>query len=228
MEGEKVVYSRSQLLCARSQPGLESAFELFMPQSKDFMSSDTELWNFLCSLRHEFSPIILRSKDVYGYSSCRAVVPDPNELRTASSTPAQRDGPVKPPTKRKRGYCKWIPRKRRRAVRGAGSSLRVQDQETGSTGGGDDHETSSTSESCSSGRSSPAPPPPPVYMHLGRSLEEIWKAATPRGPASFPRIQVRDVSCESSLAAARRQAQHIMRVNLEPVVRIRRFPVPWL
>ncbi|KAJ1161322.1 hypothetical protein NDU88_001809 [Pleurodeles waltl] len=221
MEDEKVVYSRSQLLYA--QPALESAFELFMPQSKDFMSSDTELWNFLCSLRHEFSPVILRSKDVYGYSSCRALVPQPGQVaagpRASKTGPA---GPSKAPAKRKRGYCKWAPRKRRRAGRGAGS-----------TSGGDEHETSSTTSSggsCSSGRSSPlaAPANPATYLHLGRSLEEIWEAATPRLPASFPRIHVRDVSCEASLAAARRQAQHILRVNLEPVVRIRRFPVACL
>ncbi|XP_078536472.1 coiled-coil domain-containing protein 71L [Lissotriton helveticus] len=219
MEHEKVVYSRSQPLYA--PPALESAFEVFMPQSKDFMSSDTELWNFLCSLRHEFSPVILRSKDVYGYSSCRALVPQPGDAAAgprASKTGTA--GPAKPPAKRKRGYCKWAPRKRRRAGRGAGS--------TTTSSGGDEHETSSTSSggSCSSGRSSPLTPA--TYLHLGRSLEEIWEAATPRLLASFPRICVRDVSCESSLAAARRQAQQVLRVNLEPVVRIRRFPVACL
>ncbi|KYO38625.1 coiled-coil domain-containing protein 71L isoform A [Alligator mississippiensis] len=43
-----------------------------MPKSTEFMRSDSELWDFLCSLKHEFSPVILRSKDVYGYASCRA------------------------------------------------------------------------------------------------------------------------------------------------------------
>ena len=35
-----------------------------------------------------------------------------------------------------------------------------------------------------------------------------------------------DVWSERSLAAARRRARQILRVNLEPVVRLRRFPVP--
>ncbi|NXF05188.1 CC71L protein, partial [Smithornis capensis] len=75
-EAEKVVYSRSQVSFAGTK-ALGDALRLFMPKSTEFMSSDSELWNFLCSLKHEFSPVILRSKDVYGYSSCRAVVPDP-------------------------------------------------------------------------------------------------------------------------------------------------------
>ncbi|KAG8142647.1 hypothetical protein E2320_005850 [Naja naja] len=66
------------------------------------MSSEAELWDFLCSLRHEFSPVILRSKDVYGYASCRAVVPDlpgawaqeeeEEEGRAGSSSSSRRGG----------------------------------------------------------------------------------------------------------------------------------------
>ncbi|KAK2490785.1 hypothetical protein MC885_014999 [Smutsia gigantea] len=70
---EKVVYSRSQLSLADSTKALGDAFKLFMPRSTEFMSSDAELWSFLCSLKHQFSPHILRSKDVYGYASCRAL-----------------------------------------------------------------------------------------------------------------------------------------------------------
>ncbi|KAJ7407111.1 rna-directed dna polymerase from mobile element jockey-like [Willisornis vidua] len=70
-EAEKVVYSRSQVSFAGTK-ALGDALKLFMPKSTEFMSSDSELWDFLCSLKHEFSPVILRSKDVYGYSSCRA------------------------------------------------------------------------------------------------------------------------------------------------------------
>ncbi|NWX49625.1 CC71L protein, partial [Steatornis caripensis] len=70
-EAEKVVYSRSQVYFAGTK-ALGDALKLFMPKSTEFMSSDSELWNFLCSLKHEFSPVILRSKDVYGYASCRA------------------------------------------------------------------------------------------------------------------------------------------------------------
>nr|XP_014335498.1 PREDICTED: coiled-coil domain-containing protein 71L [Bos mutus] len=145
---EKVVYSRSQLSLADSTKALGDAFKLFMPRSTEFMSSDAELWSFLCSLKHQFSPHILRSKDVYGYSSCRALVPEP-------------PGPAAP-------------------------------------------------EPCFG----------------GRTLEEIWRAATPT-LTTFPTIRVgSDVWGERSLAAARRKARQILRVNLEPVVRLRRFPVP--
>uniref|UniRef100_A0A8C5XWH3 Coiled-coil domain containing 71 like n=1 Tax=Microcebus murinus TaxID=30608 RepID=A0A8C5XWH3_MICMU len=72
---EKVVYSRSQLSLADSTKALGDAFKLFMPRSTEFMSSDAELWSFLCSLKHQFSPHILRSKDVYGYSSYASARP---------------------------------------------------------------------------------------------------------------------------------------------------------
>ncbi|NXI38073.1 CC71L protein, partial [Galbula dea] len=59
----------------------------------------------------------------------------------------------------------------------------------------------------------------------GRSLEEIWKAATPR-LTTFPTVRVRgSVWSRRSLAAARRRAQRILGVDLSPVVRLRRFPV---
>uniref|UniRef100_A0A670J614 Coiled-coil domain containing 71 like n=1 Tax=Podarcis muralis TaxID=64176 RepID=A0A670J614_PODMU len=77
-EAEKVVHSRSQalLFLGGGTKALGDAFKLLVPKSTEFMSSDAELWNFLCSLKHQFSPVILRSKDVYGYASCRASVPD--------------------------------------------------------------------------------------------------------------------------------------------------------
>ncbi|NXD33261.1 CC71L protein, partial [Copsychus sechellarum] len=59
----------------------------------------------------------------------------------------------------------------------------------------------------------------------GKSLEEIWKAATPR-LTTFPTIRVRgSMWSQRSLAAARRRAQRILGVDLCPVVRVRRFPV---
>ncbi|XP_037692330.1 coiled-coil domain-containing protein 71L [Choloepus didactylus] len=195
---EKVVYSRSQLSLADSTKALGDAFKLFMPCSTEFMSSDAELWSFLCSLKHQFSPHILRSKDVYGYSSCRALVPDP------PGTPTAR-GQTRRPAQ---GAAA---RRRRRGVRAAVARRRKP----------------------------PPPPPPPAPEESraaksvtpgpcfgGRTLEEIWRAATPT-LTTFPTIRVgSDVWGERSLAAARRRARQVLRVNLEPVVRLRRFPVP--
>lgn len=196
MEDEdKVVYSRSQLLFAGMKP-LEDALEIFVPESKRFMNSDTELWNFLCSLKRDFSPVILRSKDVYGYSSCRSEVPDPSHLssrRRHTQHPPKHKPQPSPPAhhtpapqhgKRKRRGSRLGCRKRRK-VKPASS-----EQESGTS-----------SSSCSS----PAPSEPDT--------------------AAFPTIRVRDVSCEAKVAAARRMAQRILRVNLQPVVRIRRFPL---
>ncbi|XP_051704784.1 coiled-coil domain-containing protein 71L [Oryctolagus cuniculus] len=200
---EKVVYSRSQLSLADSTKALGDAFKLFMPRSTEFMSSDAELWSFLCSLKHQFSPHILRSKDVYGYSSCRALVPDP-------PVPPAARGPPRRPAPRAAA------RRRRRGVRAAAAGRRKPPLPP------------------------PPPPPPPAAEETspaqpaaapgpcfgGRTLEEIWRAATPT-LTTFPTIRVGgDVWGDRSLAAARRRARQVLRVNLEPVVRLRRFPVP--
>ncbi|XP_019343218.2 coiled-coil domain-containing protein 71L [Alligator mississippiensis] len=168
---EKVVYSRSQVSFAGIK-ALGDAIKLFMPKSTEFMRSDSELWDFLCSLKHEFSPVILRSKDVYGYASCRAEVPAP---------------PPPPPPRARRRLARAPPRRRPRAA---------EEEEAAAGAFG------------------------------GRSLEEIWAAATPRPPALPCSIRVRgSVWGRRSLAAARRQAQRILRVDLSPVVRLRRLPV---
>uniref|UniRef100_A0A8C9ESG6 Coiled-coil domain containing 71 like n=1 Tax=Pavo cristatus TaxID=9049 RepID=A0A8C9ESG6_PAVCR len=181
-DSEKVVYSRSQVSYAGTK-ALGDALKLFMPKSTEFMSSDSELWNFLCSLKHEFSPVILRSKDVYGYASCRAVVPDP--------PPPSAERPRHRPGKRR------LPPAKRRAAEEA------EDSERGS----------------------PAEEAAWEQPFGGKSLEEIWKAATPR-LITFPTIRVRGgVWNWRSLEAARRRAQRILGVDLSPVVRVRRLPV---
>uniref|UniRef100_A0A9L0TGX3 Coiled-coil domain containing 71 like n=2 Tax=Equus TaxID=9789 RepID=A0A9L0TGX3_HORSE len=186
---EKVVYSRSQLSLADSTQALGDAFKLFMPRSTEFMSSDAELWSFLCSLKHQFSPHILRSKDVYGYSSCRALVPEP-------APPAARRPPRRPAPRA-------AARRRRRRAPGGRRKPPAPPAEPEESG---------------------AAPPAPCFG--GRSLEEIWRAATPT-LTTFPTIRVGgDVWAERSLAAARRRARQVLRVDLEPVVRLRRFPVP--
>ncbi|XP_006068506.2 coiled-coil domain-containing protein 71L [Bubalus kerabau] len=194
---EKVVYSRSQLSLADSTKALGDAFKLFMPRSTEFMSSDAELWSFLCSLKHQFSPHILRSKDVYGYSSCRALVPEPPG-GPAARGPTRRPAPSAAARRRRRGAR--APAARRRKLPPPPPPV--------------------PEESC------PVKPAAPEPCFGGRTLEEIWRAATPT-LTTFPTIRVgSDVWGERSLAAARRKARQILRVNLEPVVRLRRFPVP--
>ncbi|XP_074050044.1 coiled-coil domain-containing protein 71L [Macrotis lagotis] len=195
---EKVVYSRSQLSLAGSTKALGDAFKLFMPRSTEFMSSDAELWSFLCSLKHQFSPHILRSKDVYGYSSCRALVPDP---------------PGAPP-----------PPAARRRRRGAAAARRARKPPPPAPPPSPPPPPPPPPPPAPA--PAPVPPPPPHAGRFGgRTLEEIWRAATPV-LTRFPTIRVgRDVWGERSLAAARRRARRVLRVDLEPVVRLRRFPV---
>ncbi|XP_015265031.1 PREDICTED: coiled-coil domain-containing protein 71L [Gekko japonicus] len=228
---EKVVHTRSQVLFSGGgTKALGDAFKLLVPKSTEFMSSDTELWNFLCSLKHQFSPVILRSKDVYGYASCRAVVPDiPRGLATA------------------RRKCRpW----RRAAARGR--RLRVAAAARGGGGGGAKR---APKKRCVQEAAVPAarPPPPqttpcevaypvegtrappaslpsslsalPWAPPQGRFPEESWRAAAPR-LAAFPTIKVRgNVWNRRSLEANRRRAQRILRVDLAPVVRMSRFPL---
>ncbi|XP_077614528.1 coiled-coil domain-containing protein 71L-like, partial [Crocuta crocuta] len=78
---ERVVSWRSQLPPADSTRALVDAFKLFVPGCTEFTGSDAELWRFLGSLKPQFSPHVLRSKDVYGYSSRLALVPDPGHQR---------------------------------------------------------------------------------------------------------------------------------------------------
>ncbi|XP_069657934.1 coiled-coil domain-containing protein 71L [Haliaeetus albicilla] len=230
-EAEKVVYSRSQVSFAGTK-ALGDALKLFMPKSTEFMSSDSELWNFLCSLKHEFSPVILRSKDVYGYASCRAVVPDPPP--PSAERPRRRAGKRRlPPADAKRraaaagGSGKRRRRRRRRRRRGRERQRQAAAAPAadGPRGGGEAAAAlEPPGEEADSERGSPAEGAA-WEPFGGKSLEEIWKAATPR-LTTFPTIRVRgSVWSRRSLAAARRRAQQILGVDLSPVVRVRRFPV---
>ncbi|KAM7180709.1 coiled-coil domain-containing protein 71L [Macrochelys suwanniensis] len=209
-EAEKVVYSRSQVSFAGTK-ALGDAFKLFMPRSTEFMSSDSELWNFLCSLKHQFSPVILRSKDVYGYASCRAVVPDrlPAPAHRARRGAARRRPLAAGAKRRAPGRAK----KGRKRAPAPPALAGPPGREAQRPRGEDVEEQVGSAEV------------PSCAPFGGRSLEEIWKAATP-SLTTFPTIKVRgSVWKPRSLEAARRQAQRILRVDLAPVVRIRRFPV---
>ncbi|XP_072856769.2 coiled-coil domain-containing protein 71L [Pogona vitticeps] len=259
--GEKVVHSRSRVLFWGGTKVLGDAFKLLVPKSTEFMSSDAELWNFLCSLKHEFSPVILRSKDVYGYASCRAVVPDlPPGLSSASSTTRtahRRDRPWRRAAARGRHLRATVATAAARGdARSRGGGAKRAAKKRGGEGAASAPQKAATTpppevgpRGCDGQQeqepppplSSPPPPPPkdlkerappvPVALPLppwtpfeGRSLEEIWKAATPT-LTTFPTIRVRgNVWNRRSLAAMRRRAQRILRVNLTPFVRLRRFP----
>ncbi|XP_077181005.1 coiled-coil domain-containing protein 71 [Paroedura picta] len=73
---EKAVHSWSRISSA-GQKALEEALRVFNPMSKDLSDTETQLVAFLQGLREEgYQPTILRSKDVYGYSSCTASIPN--------------------------------------------------------------------------------------------------------------------------------------------------------
>lgn len=231
-EAEKVVYSRSQVSFAGTK-ALGDALKIFMPKSTEFMSSDSELWNFLCSLKHEFSPVILRSKDVYGYASCRAVVPDPpppsaerprrraGKRRLAAADAKRRAAAAGGSAKRRRR------RRRRRRGRGRQRQAAVTPAADGPRGAGEAAAAAALGppgEEADSERGSPMEGAA-WEPFGGKSLEEIWKAATP-SLTTFPTIRVRgSVWSRRSLVAARRRAQRILGVDLSPVVRLRRLPV---
>ncbi|XP_063268029.1 coiled-coil domain-containing protein 71 [Prinia subflava] len=81
-EEEKAVHSWSRISSA-GQKVLEEALRVFNPMSKDLSDTETQLVAFIQGLKEEgYQPTILRSKDVYGYSSCTAVAPSQTEENT--------------------------------------------------------------------------------------------------------------------------------------------------
>ncbi|XP_074861457.1 coiled-coil domain-containing protein 71 isoform X2 [Carettochelys insculpta] len=86
---EKAVHSWSRISSA-GQKALEEALRVFNPMSKDLSDTETQLVAFLQGLREEgYQPTILRSKDVYGYSSCTADLPGQTQQSTHSSSHAR-------------------------------------------------------------------------------------------------------------------------------------------
>ncbi|OXB78683.1 UNVERIFIED_CONTAM: hypothetical protein H355_002648 [Colinus virginianus] len=97
---EKAVHSWSRIYSA-GQKVLEEALRVFNPMSKDLSDTETQLVAFLQGLKEEgFQPTILRSKDVYGYSSCTADTPSQAKGSTLHScTAATTSTPTKTPAR---------------------------------------------------------------------------------------------------------------------------------
>ncbi|NWW96334.1 CCD71 protein, partial [Rhynochetos jubatus] len=98
---EKAVHSWSRIASA-GQKVLEEALRVFNPMSKDLSDTETQLVAFLQGLRDEgYQPTVLRSKDVYGYSSCTADAPrrtrdgDPRGTAAASAQSPSRPAAAK-------------------------------------------------------------------------------------------------------------------------------------
>ncbi|NWR62246.1 CCD71 protein, partial [Bucorvus abyssinicus] len=94
---EKAVHSWSRISSA-GQKVLEEALRVFNPMSKDLSDTETQLVAFIQSLKEEgYQPTVLRSKDVYGYSSCTAVTPShttESTLHSCASAAQSAKGPV--------------------------------------------------------------------------------------------------------------------------------------
>ncbi|KFO89450.1 Coiled-coil domain-containing protein 71, partial [Buceros rhinoceros silvestris] len=94
---EKAVHSWSRISSA-GQKVLEEALRVFNPMSKDLSDTETQLVAFIQSLKEEgYQPTVLRSKDVYGYSSCTAVAPShttESTLHSCASAAPSTQGPA--------------------------------------------------------------------------------------------------------------------------------------
>ncbi|XP_032077087.1 coiled-coil domain-containing protein 71L [Thamnophis elegans] len=233
---EQVVHSRSQALfrggsssssSSGGSPVLGDALKLLVPRSTAFMSSEAELWDFLCSLRHEFSPVILRSKDVYGYASCRAVVPDwprgwpqdeedDEEEAAGTSRRSRRGGGGKAPAAAAANKRKRPPAdaKSRRGGRSAKPAAK-KPKEDGLIPPRKLWACEKRPVPARRTPSDPEPlPDPPIPAEIPLS--------------AFPPIKVRgDIWERRSLETARRRAQRLWRVDLAPVVKLRRIPTSW-
>ncbi|NXA06215.1 CCD71 protein, partial [Sapayoa aenigma] len=95
---EKAVHSWSRISSA-GQKVLEEALRVFNPMSKDLSDTETQLVAFIQGLKEEgYQPTILRSKDVYGYSSCTADTPSQakeSSPHTCTSTTKSTQSPAR-------------------------------------------------------------------------------------------------------------------------------------
>ncbi|KAM7062983.1 coiled-coil domain-containing protein 71 isoform 1-T2 [Molossus nigricans] len=91
---EKAVHSWSRISSA-GKKALEEALLVFNPMSQDLSATEAQLVAFLQGLRDDgFQPTILRSGDVYGYSSCTAKPPSQTKLQARAPTPATTSPPA--------------------------------------------------------------------------------------------------------------------------------------
>lgn len=94
---EKAVHSWSRITTA-GKKALEEALLVFNPMSQDLSATEAQLVAFLQGLRDDgFQPTILRSGDVYGYSSCTANPPSQTKLQARAPTPAATSPPASAP-----------------------------------------------------------------------------------------------------------------------------------
>ncbi|NXE89772.1 CCD71 protein, partial [Menura novaehollandiae] len=93
---EKAVHSWSRISSA-GQKVLEEALRVFNPMSKDLSDTETQLVAFIQGLKEEgYQPTILRSKDVYGYSSCTADTPTQAKENTQHNCASATESPQSP------------------------------------------------------------------------------------------------------------------------------------
>ncbi|XP_049719144.1 coiled-coil domain-containing protein 71 [Elephas maximus indicus] len=94
---EKAVHSWSRISTA-GKKALEEALLVFNPMSQDLSATEAQLVAFLQGLRDDgFQPTVLRSGDVYGYSSCTANPPSQTKLQARAPTPAATSPPTRAP-----------------------------------------------------------------------------------------------------------------------------------
>lgn len=94
---EKAVHSWSRISTA-GKKALEEALLVFNPMSQDLSATEAQLVAFLQGLRDDgFQPTILRSRDVYGYSSCTANPPSQTKLQACAPNPAATSPPTSAP-----------------------------------------------------------------------------------------------------------------------------------
>ncbi|XP_012883478.1 PREDICTED: coiled-coil domain-containing protein 71 [Dipodomys ordii] len=94
---EKAVHSWSRISTAGKKV-LEEALLVFNPMSQDLCATEAQLVAFLQGLRDDgFQPTILRSGDVYGYSSCTASPPSQTKPQACANSTSTSPPPASAP-----------------------------------------------------------------------------------------------------------------------------------
>lgn len=197
-------------------PALEAALSVFSPRSEDPGQSRRQLLSLVQGLRDEGClPTVLRSRDVYGYTSCTCRVPpaasaDPGASASASSPARSGPGPGpehQKPAPKARDWLRppapgvRLGRQAMRAARPRGPryperSRLCQRAESQEPGGG------------------------------GGRRRRRREAGGSNARLQLLRSKVIKVDDSSSEEEVRRKAQRILRVNLSPVIKIRPISHP--
>ncbi|XP_067908285.1 coiled-coil domain-containing protein 71-like [Heterodontus francisci] len=226
---------------------LEDALTVFSPMSPDLLQSQRQLLSFVQGLREEgYLPTVLRSRDVYGYTSCTCQVPAPRACpnpgggggtgNTSSSAPgcssssARTSNPAaSDKAARKTPKCNGWLRPPASSVRLGSGSRTGERAGPGWRAAGEarKHRYPERKQQQQLAKQEPgAKRKSQPELAVGRPDSTEGRGQPCKTRLQLLRSKVIKVDDSSSDEEVRRKAQKILRVNLSPVIKIRPITYP--